>query len=92
MVKEDLCSTVADFFVKGIVEPRTNETTIILILKKESPRSLKDYQPSSLYNVNFKIIAKILVHHLRPILGQLISPTQGAFVPRRKALDQIVVA
>ena len=92
MVKQDLCSMVRDFFDKGSLEPGINETVLVLIPKKDNPNSLKDYRPISLCNVTYKIIYKILVLLLRPILSRITSPTQGAFVMGRKAIDQIVVA
>ncbi|XXG90028.1 hypothetical protein AAC387_Pa12g1893 [Persea americana] len=92
MVKGDLCSTVLDLFARVNLESRINETAIILIPKKENPRTFKKFRLISLCNVTYKLILKIMVHRLRPILSRLIFPNHGAFVPRRKALDQIVVA
>lgn len=89
MVKGGLCSTILDFFVRGTLEAKT---AIILIPNKENPKTLKDFRPINLYNITYKLISKILVNLLRLILSRLISPTQGAFVPGKNALDQIVVA
>jgi hypothetical protein len=51
-----------------------NETTIILIPKKEDPELLKDFMPISLCNVIYKVVSKCLVNRLRPILHDLIGP------------------
>jgi hypothetical protein len=48
--------------------PGVNETSIILILKKEESELLKDYRPISLCNVIYKVVSKCLVNRLRPLL------------------------
>lgn len=83
---------ILDFSSYGTLDPRLNESTLILIPKKDGPVSLKDYRPISLFNVAYKFISKILVHRLRTILSRIISNSQGSFVQWRRALDQIVVA
>ena len=39
--------------------PTINNTNIYLIPKLEKPESMKDYMPIALYNVNYKILAKV---------------------------------
>lgn len=64
-----------------------NEISTILIPKKEGAVRLDDFRPISLCNVRYKIIAKILVNRLRPLLPRCISPLQGAFV---LGADQVI--
>jgi hypothetical protein len=39
-----------------------------------------------------KVISKCLVNRLRPILGEIISPAQSAFIPGRMITDNAVIA
>ncbi|XP_075670193.1 uncharacterized protein LOC142639955 [Castanea sativa] len=48
-------------------------------------------RPISLCNTVYKIITKIIVARLRPILGELISLFQIAFVPGRRGTDNDII-
>jgi hypothetical protein len=69
-----------------------NETAIVLIPKIDQPETLKDFRPISLYTVMYKVIAKCMVSRLRPILGEVVSINQSAFVPGRLITDNALVA
>jgi hypothetical protein len=81
--KEDVIMAVKNFFATGSMPEGVNETSIVLIPKKKNPLSLKDYRPISLCNVIYKIVSKCLVNRLRPLLQDIISQTQSAFIPGR---------
>jgi hypothetical protein len=91
-LKEEVINAVKVFFVTGRMPEGVNDTAIVLIPKTDQPETLKDFRPISLCTVMYKVLAKCIVNRLRPILGELISINQSAFVPGRLITDNALVA
>lgn len=70
----------------------TNDIAIVLIPKTQQSIELKEFHSISLSNVLYKIVSKCLVNRLRPVLDDLISPNQSAFVPGRLITDNALLA
>ena len=68
-----------------------NSTFLALIPKKEEANRLDQFRPIALCNVVYKIITKLIVKRLKPLLGSLISAKQGGFVEGRQILDGVVI-
>lgn len=91
-LKKEVVEGVKNFFDDGIMQEGGNEMVIVLILKGNSPSSIKDYRPISLCNVIYKVISKILANRLCPFLDGIISETQSAFIPGRLITDNAIIA
>ena len=68
----------------------TNSTFLTLIPKEVNPATFDKFQPISLCNSSYKILAKLLANQLKPLLGKLISPLQGGFVKGRHLVDNVI--
>jgi hypothetical protein len=92
LLRCNVIKVVRHFFVTGFMPEGTNDTSIVLIPKIDSPIELKDYRPIGLCNVLYKVVSKCLVNRLRPLLGEIISENQSAFVPGRMITDNALLA
>ncbi|XP_019152267.1 PREDICTED: uncharacterized protein LOC109149075 [Ipomoea nil] len=67
------------------------EAFVTLIPKKDNPKTAADFRPITLLNVMFKIVSKVIVNRLRPLMNNLIGPHQNSFLPGRSTLDNIIL-
>lgn len=84
IIQDDLLKLVRDFFSSGVLPSDLNKTIIALIPKNSHPESLDQFRPISLCNYAYKVISKILANRLKPLLCDLISEEQAAFVSGRQ--------
>lgn len=68
-----------------------NRTLITLIPKCNAPESLSNYRPISLCNTVYKIVTKVIMAMIHPMLSNLVSPYQTAFVPGQKGIDNAII-
>jgi hypothetical protein len=92
ILKNDVITAVRHFFRTGFMPEGTNDTSIVLIPKIDNPSDLKDFRPIGLCNVLYKVASKCLVNRLRPLLGDIVSENQSAFVPGRLITDNALLA
>lgn len=69
-----------------------NLTDICLIPKISHLGFVNQFRPISLCNVSYKILTKMVVNRLKPLIPKLVSPYQTGFVPGQCIHDNIVVA
>lgn len=84
--------TVLSILPDCIVPLGLNETFIVLILKKNKPKSDQEFQLVSLCSVIHKIIAKMIANRLKLLLLNIISYGQSTFVLERTITDNIPFA
>ena len=67
------------------------ETLITLIPKCKCPGSINNFQPISLCNYIYKVMTKVIVARIRPLLNGIISPFQSVFMSGRKGTDNAII-
>lgn len=58
-----------------------NKCFITLIPKIENPESISNFRSITLCNVSYKILSKVLVNRIRPMLDKIVGPCQSSFIP-----------
>ena len=84
--------SIWDFFKRYHPLKEENHTFIALVPKQLGPFDVNHFRPISLCNIIYKIISKILANRLKPLLHNIISPFQSAFVPTRNIQDNSILA
>lgn len=56
IIQADFCIIIQNFFLNNIMPVSANHTLLVLIAKKTSPQSAKDYRPISLCTIIYKMI------------------------------------
>ena len=92
IVKTNVCNAVQAFFHSGSLLKVLNQTFITLIQKIPNLEEVSHFRPISLCNVFYKIISKVLVNRLKPIMDSIITPYQNAFIKGRNIIDNILLA
>ena len=67
-----------------------NSANVVLLPKKEGAEGISDYRPISLIHALAKIIAKVLSLRLAPLMDDLVSNAQSAFIKRRSIHDNFL--
>ena len=88
----DIPLMVEEYRVSGAVSWAINATFLALIPKSATLVSFTDLWPISLYNILYKIIAKIRANQIKHRLVVCFSKEQFGFLNHRLIFDAIGVA
>ena len=88
----DLTKEVLAAVNTGTIPEGWNSNTIVLIPKVDNPEKITQFRPTSLCNVVYKEISKMLAARLKVFIPDLIIETQSAFVPGSIITDNVIVA
>jgi hypothetical protein len=90
LLKEPVVKAALGFLNGGEMRDEVNKTLLVLIPKVQNPYELSQFRPISLCNVLYKICSKTLAMRMRPLLEDIISEEQIAFVPGRLITDNVL--
>ncbi|XP_048496063.1 uncharacterized protein LOC125495441 [Beta vulgaris subsp. vulgaris] len=91
-IGNDCTKMIVSVFRTGKIPNDLNRTVVALIPKSENPEKISQFRPISLVNTSLKVISKILVKRMRPILSKEISPNQNSFISGRGTDVNLIIA
>ena len=91
MVGNSVKDEVKTIFSSGKVLEYLNRTFITFIPKCTNLESLGNYRLISLCNSISKVVTKLIVTRIRPMLPRLISPLHTTFVLGGKGVDNAII-
>ncbi|KAE8670535.1 hypothetical protein F3Y22_tig00112127pilonHSYRG00086 [Hibiscus syriacus] len=86
-----VCRIIQRIFGGIPLERALNNTIIVLIPKRDHPKSFANFRPISLCMVIYKLISKIFVRRLKPLFPLLIRDNQTSFITGRSVMENIIV-
>ena len=92
LLGEEVTKSVQQFFLCSFLPATTNATILTLVPKHTGASLITEYRPISCLNTVYKVISRMLVKRLKPMLPSLIVPNQTAFVKDRLLLENTVLA
>lgn len=91
LIKHDYLKMITEATASGNLPPVVTRGLIALLHKGDIRSRLTNWRPITLLNVGYKVFAKILQLRVQPILMEVISFDQSAFLPMRLILDNIML-
>ncbi|KAF8413392.1 hypothetical protein HHK36_001373 [Tetracentron sinense] len=91
IVSGNIVDLVKLAFESGVIPEGLNHSLITLIPKVPNPKTINQFRSISLCNVSMKVISKVLMNRLRPLLPKLIALTQSSFIPGRVTNKNIII-
>ncbi|XP_019181782.1 PREDICTED: uncharacterized protein LOC109176840 [Ipomoea nil] len=92
VVGEDVSEFIVNCLNTRSFPTNLNDTDIVLIPKKKNLELVSDLRPIALSNVIYRVMAKMISARMKPLMDEIISDTQSAFIPDRLITDNILVA
>lgn len=92
LIKTEVWELVEESRSMHWILPSLNATFLALVPKGDESNTLDKFKPIALCNVIYKLISKVLVNRLKPLLPLLISLEQTGYVEGRQIMDKIILS
>lgn len=88
----EVVQSIRHFFYTSFLPASTIATILSLVPKHPGASLITEYRPISCLNTLYKVISRLLVKRLKPMLPSLIVPNQTAFVKGRLLVENTSLA
>ncbi|XP_038982920.1 uncharacterized protein LOC120110939 [Phoenix dactylifera] len=92
IIHRGVVEAIQCFFAQAAMPEDWKATFITLIPKRQDAVEPSHFRPISLCTTLYKVVAKIMVGRMKPLLPGIISHEQGAFVAGRNISHNILLA
>lgn len=92
VVGQEVVSSIQCFFRTSFLPASSNSTILSLVPKFPGASKVSDFRPISCLNTIYKVVSRLLVARLKPILPSFILPCQTAFVKGRLLIENTSLA
>ena len=92
ILKDDFVEMLNHSLADGRMPDSLRQAIITLLFKKDDPELLKNWRPISLLNVDYKILTKVLVNRLKPLMSTVVHSDQCCSVPGRSSDDNETIS
>ena len=88
----EVIAAVKNFFATNFLPATANATILSLVPKFPGASKISDFRLISCLNTVYKVVSRLLVKRLKPLLPTLILPSQTAFVNGRLLVENTTLA
>lgn len=85
LIKNTITSSIQEIFQNESIPPSWGDTLLCLIPKSNYVTKPNHLRPIGLCTLHYKILSKLITNRIKPLIGNLISPYQGAFQKGKQA-------
>ena len=88
-IKDNMGELMNQMFIERKVSPQQKHGVIVCLPKICEPTTLADFRPITLLNTGYKMMARIIVNRLRPIMAELLQQSQFCGVSGRTIFEAV---
>jgi len=89
IIKDDMLIMFNQMYSTGNIGEQQKHGIVVFIPKTTAPKTPADYRPITLLNTDYKILGRIVASRLRPILAELLHPSQHGGVQGGGIFDAV---
>ncbi|CAL1352801.1 unnamed protein product [Linum trigynum] len=92
VIKRDLVKALDEFHISGFMPDSIAHSFLCLIPKKDAAEEVSDFRPISLVGSLNKVLSKVLIARLRPLMDRIVTRHQFAGVRGRQLHEASLIA